>query len=87
MKVLVIEDDTGIVTAISPLFDIGWPEAKLISAEREEEGIEQVKGEAPDIVILDLGLPDTDGFEVLKRIRLFSSIPIIIATVSNLLDT
>ena len=40
-----------------------------------------VKKEAPDVVILDLGLPDINGLDVLKKIRRFSSIPIIILTV------
>jgi two-component system KDP operon response regulator KdpE len=44
------------------------------------EGIEEVENESPDIVLLDLGLPDIDGFDVLHRIRLFSTVPIIIIT-------
>lgn len=80
MKVLIIEDDPGIVTAIDLLFQISWPEAQLISAQQGEEGIELVKNEAPDVVVLDLGLPDIDGFEVLKRLRLFSTVPIVILT-------
>jgi two-component system KDP operon response regulator KdpE len=40
-----------------------------------------VEKETPELVILDLGLPDINGFEVLKRIRLFSSVPIAILTV------
>ncbi len=80
MKVLIIEDDPGIVTAIDLLFQISWPEAQLISAQQGEEGIELVKNEAPDVVVLDLGLPDIDGFKVLKRLRLFSTVPIVILT-------
>lgn len=83
MKVLVIEDDKDIVEAISLAFQIRWPEAKLVSTHLGEKGIELVETESPDIVILDLGLPDISGFEVLKRIRLFSSIPIIILTVRS----
>ena len=82
MKVLVIEDDPEIVEAISLAFGIRWPEAELVSSRLGDRGIELVESEAPDIVILDLGLPDISGFEVLKRIRLFSIVPIIILTVS-----
>jgi two-component system KDP operon response regulator KdpE len=81
MKVLIIEDDKGIVEAISLAFQIRWPEAELISIHLGEKGIELVESESPDIVILDLGLPDITGFDVLKRIRLFSSVPVIILTV------
>lgn len=81
MKVLIIEDDKEIVDAISLAFQIRWPEAKVVSTRLGKRGVEQVESEAPDIVILDLGLPDINGFEVLRQIRLFSNVPIIILTV------
>ena len=81
MKVLIIEDDKEIVDAISLAFLIRWPEAKVVSTRLGKKGVEQVESEAPDIVILDLGLPDINGFEVLRQIRLFSNVPIIILTV------
>jgi len=81
MKVLVIENDRGIVEAISLAFQIRWPEAKLISTNLGEEGIILVETEKPDVVILDLGLDDISGFDVLKQVRLFSSVPILILTV------
>jgi two-component system, OmpR family, response regulator VicR len=80
MKILVIEDDQQIVEAISLAFQIRWPEAKLISTQQGEKGIELVESEKPDIVILDLGLPDINGYDVLKQIRMFSDIPILILT-------
>lgn len=81
MKVLIIEDDPATVETISLSFQVGWPEAKVISTKLGEEGIGLVEQETPDLVILDLGLPDIDGFEVLKGIRLFSNVPVIILTV------
>ncbi len=83
MKVLLIEDDREIVEAISLAFQIRWPEAKVISTRLGKKGSELVESEAPDLVILDLGLPDVNGFEVLRQIRLFSRIPIIILTVRS----
>ena len=80
-KVLIIEDDREIVESVSLCFKIHWPEATVIAAYRGIKGIERVQSEAPDVVILDLGLPDLNGFEVLKQIRLFSSVPVIILTV------
>jgi two-component system response regulator VicR len=80
MKILVIEDDQQIVEAISLAFQIRWPEAKLIATQQGEKGIEFVETEKPDIVILDLGLPDINGYDVLKQIRMFSDIPILILT-------
>ncbi len=80
-KVLIVEDDPEIVDSITLACQMDWPEADLVSARTGEEGIEMVETEQPDIAILDLGLPDTDGFEVLRQIRLFSSIPVIILSV------
>ena len=83
MKVLLIEDDREIIEAISLAFQIRWPEAELVSTRLGEKGVELVESEAPDIVILDLGLPDINGFEVLRQIRLFSHVPTIILTVRS----
>ncbi len=79
--VLIIEDDQTIVDTISLAFQIHWPEARLLSSRLGEEGVEAVETESPDIVLLDVGLPDIDGFEVLRQIRLFSQVPVIILTV------
>ena len=83
MKVLIIEDDKEIVDAITLAFQIRWPEAKVVSTRLGRKGVELVETEDPDIVILDLGLPDISGFEVLSQIRLFSRVPIIILTVRS----
>jgi PAS domain S-box-containing protein len=80
-KVLIIEDDREIIDSISLAFERDWPEAALVSTGMGEEGIEMVETQEPDIVILDLGLPDTDGLEILKAIRLFSAVPVVILTV------
>ncbi|MEE9400996.1 MAG: response regulator transcription factor [Dehalococcoidia bacterium] len=81
MKALIIEDDPEIVESISLTFQIHWPEAQLVSTHMGRKGTELAESEAPDIIILDLELPDMSGFEVLKQIRLFSSVPIIVLTV------
>lgn len=83
MKLLIVEDDREIVEVISLAFKIRWPEATLVSTHLGERGVELVESENPDVVILDLGLPDTSGFDVLKHIRLFSDVPILILTVRS----
>ncbi len=55
----------------------------MISTHQGEAAAGLVESESPDIVILDLGLPDISGFEVLKDIRLFSDVPVIIVTVRD----
>lgn len=83
MKLLVVEDDKKIISAITFSCKLGWPGVEIISAAWGQEGIELIETQNPDLVILDLGLPDIDGLEVLKRIRLFSKIPVIILTVNS----
>ena len=83
MNILIIEDSPEILEAINLAFNIRWPEAKLSSTKYGEKGVELVEKEHPDAVILDLGLPDISGFDVLKRIRLFSEVPIVILTVRS----
>jgi len=83
VKILIIENDQGIVEAISLAFQIRWPEAKLVSTNLGEKGIELVESENPDVVIVDLGLDDISGFDVLKQIRLFSTVPVLILTVRS----
>lgn len=81
LKILIIEDNQDIVEAIAVGFQIRWPEVKLLSTHLGEKGVDMVEADSPDVVILDLGLPDISGFEVLRRIRLFSDALIIILTV------
>lgn len=83
MKVLVIEDDPGIVEVVSLCFQLRWSGATMISAERGAKGLEYVETESPDVVILDIGLPDMDGYQVLREIRRFSDVPVIMLTVRS----
>ncbi|MFC2056513.1 response regulator transcription factor [Chloroflexota bacterium] len=83
MKVLVIEDDQEIVEVVSLAFQMRWPEVELISTHLGERGVDLVESENPDVVILDLGLPDISGYDTLKQIRLFSVVPILILTVRS----
>lgn len=81
MRVLIIEDSTEVAEAVSLCLQLRWPEVALSIAAEGIRGIEIVQSESFDIVILDLNLPDIDGLEVLKQIRSFSNVPIIIVTV------
>lgn len=83
MKILIIEDDRLVAETFSLACKVRWPEAKIISAATGREGIIKVGDEAPDAVILDLGLPDISGFDVLQQIRSFSEVPIMVSTVRS----
>lgn len=81
MKVLVIEDEKSIIDAISVAFEFRWPDVSVLAGRTGKEGVNLVRKESPDIVILDINLPDISGFNVLKKIREFSAVPVIILTV------
>ncbi len=81
MKALVIEDSEEVVELIRLCFKLRSPEVTMVATGLGQEGVELVETESPDIVILDLGLLDIDGFDVLRQIRQFSDVPVIILTV------
>ncbi len=81
MKILVIEDAQEIVDTITLCFELRWPGVQVISTPEGRQGLTLAETQSPDIIILDLGLPDMDGFDVLKDIRSYSNVPIIIVTV------
>lgn len=81
MKLLIVEDDPNIIDTVSFVLKIAWPDIRVVSSANGKEGIILAETQNPDAVLLDLGLPDIDGYEVLKQIRSFSSVPIIVITV------
>ena len=82
MKIALVEDDPEIVGVVSVAFETAWPGSQVVVAPDGVKGLELVRAENPDILILDLALPEgeTYGFEVCKQIRTFSEMPIIILT-------
>jgi DNA-binding response OmpR family regulator len=76
--VMIIEDDPRIREAVARTLDeLGHA---VRSASTGMTGLQQVVDEPPDVVILDLGLPDVDGREVLRMLRAVSTVPVIVAT-------
>jgi two-component system KDP operon response regulator KdpE len=75
-KVLVVDDDPSLLKAMR----IGLTARgdDVVTAHSGAEAIDQVALAVPDLVILDLGLPDMDGIEVCRRIREFSATPIVV---------
>lgn len=80
MKILMIEDDQGIQDTVELMFKITMSEVEFLSAREGQSGLETVRSLNPDLVILDLGLPDMSGFEVIRNIRESKSTPIIVLT-------
>jgi len=83
MKVVVIDDSPEIIEVVALCFQLRWGGDKIASANEGNKGIDLVESEKPDVIILDIGLPDMDGFEVLREIRRFSQVPVIMLTVRS----
>jgi len=81
LKVVVVDDSPEIIEVVSLCFQLRWSGANIISAATGEKGLELIEAENPDVVILDIGLPDMDGFQVLRELRRFSQVPVIMLTV------
>lgn len=78
-KVLIIDDEPQIRKFLR--ISLGAQGYEVIEAENGKSGIEKCALETPHLVILDLGLPDLDGQEVLAKIREWSEVPIIVLSV------
>jgi two-component system KDP operon response regulator KdpE len=73
---LVIEDEIAILTFLrSSLAEKGW---EIIEARTGSLGLDLAAKRKPDVILLDLGLPDQDGLQVLKTLRQWTSAPVII---------
>ena len=74
--ILVVEDDAPIRNLITTT--LKTQDYKYIAAATASEALQQATIHAPDVMLLDLGLPDLDGIEVIRRIRSWSAMPIIV---------
>jgi len=82
--VLVIDDEPGIVDFIEVgLRDEGYA---VVAAGTAAEGLRSLRERPPDVVVLDVGLPDQDGFSLLPHIRAESDVPVIMLTARGELD-
>jgi DNA-binding response OmpR family regulator len=77
-RVLVIEDDALVRSAI--ITDLASREHAVRTAGTALDGLRELSHHPPEVVVLDLGLPDLDGRQVLRMMRAVSAVPVIIAT-------
>jgi two-component system KDP operon response regulator KdpE len=75
-RILLVDDEIAIQRAVGPLLQTHGYEVEMASAGRA--ALQLAVAHAPDLIVLDLGLPDLDGTEVCRRIRETSKVPIII---------
>lgn len=68
-KILIIDDDRDILQSLQNSLELPKIELEIITADRGMKGLQAAKQLKPDVVILDLQMPDVDGFEVLDEIK------------------
>jgi len=83
MRILVVDDEPDVIKVITMSLNMRQPAWEVIGAQDGQEALERIETEHPDVVLLDVGLPEMSGFEVLKTVRLFSDVPIIMLTVRD----
>ena len=77
-KILVVEDEKSIAHFISTVLNNNGYEA--MRARTGQEALSMVASHCPDLIILDLGLPDMDGMDLLRQIRSWSGLPIVVVS-------
>ena len=76
LTILVVEDDLSVKNLITTT--LKTHDYRYLTAQNGETAIMEASSHNPDVVLLDLGLPDMDGVEVIKKIRTWSNVPIIV---------
>jgi two-component system KDP operon response regulator KdpE len=80
MRLLLVDDDPEIRTSVRVGFELQWRDVEILEADTGAECLRLVEERRPDLVLLDVGLPDLDGFAVLRELRAFTAVPVIMLT-------
>ncbi len=77
-RILVVDDEPGIINVLR--IKLGHSGYEVMATTSGAEAIEMCRTQEPDVVLLDILMPDVTGFEVLQKVRAFSSVPVIAFT-------
>ena len=77
-KVLIVEDEQSISNFISAILTAN--DYDTLTVRTGEEALTMISSHCPDLIVLDLGLPDMDGIEVLKEVRKWSNLPVVVVS-------
>ena len=80
-KVLIVEDEQSISNFISMVLNASGYDTIIVGS--GEEALTMIASHCPDLIVLDLGLPDMDGMEVLKSVRKWSNLPVVVVSARN----
>ncbi len=78
VKLLIVEDDASTVDVLVSAMELTWPGCRVDVAWDGQEALERFTELRPDLVLLDIALPHHDGFEVCRRMRQTSQVPILV---------
>lgn len=78
MKILVVDDEPTIVETVS--YNLRLENFETLAADNAETCLDLARSEAPDLILLDVMLPSASGFDVCRRLRQFSDVPVIMLT-------
>lgn len=78
--ILVVDDEPDISELLKQIFAHHRPGYRTTVAASGREALQKAAGEKPDLILLDLALPDLDGFDVCRRLRTVSDVPIIVVS-------
>ena len=77
MKILVVDDDTTVSEGVATALQLQWHDATILTATAGEAGLRLFFDHDPDVVLLEVDLPDLSGIDVLRQIRRVSDVPIL----------
>lgn len=77
-RVIVVEDDEATRDSISLAFELGFKGVEILKFDRSAPVLAAISRHKPDLITVDLGLPDGDGIQLVKSIREFSDLPVLI---------
>jgi DNA-binding response OmpR family regulator len=80
-KILLVDDDPDLAKLVTLIFSL--QAARVYTASDGREGLSQLRERQPDLVLLDLILPDMDGWQLCREIRQISDVPIIMVSGAN----
>ena len=83
LTLLIADDSADVAEVVTFGAYIAWPDCRVVTAADGQQALARFAEEQPDLVILDVAMPTPDGFEVCRRIRALSQVPILMLTVHD----
>lgn len=83
MKILIVDDEERLLEVLTVSFQFQWQDSTVLAARTAREALQLFSQAEPDVIVLDVGLPDRSGFDVLREIRLVSDVPVIMLTAAG----